>query len=81
MLHYFRGTGLYPDATRFGLFTTEIIILHYWGEILTVGCMGIFMNPNLAYSVAALLQFGNVVISSGLLRYLSKHSAHYVQHA
>ena len=61
---------MYPDAERFGLYTAEIIILHYWGEILTVGCMGIFMNPNLANGTSVLLQAGCVLISSGLLRYI-----------
>jgi len=45
-----------------------VFILHYWGEILTVTLMGIFMNPNMAQSNAALLQAATVLIGSGLLK-------------
>ena len=61
---------MYPDAERFGLYTTEIFILHYWGEILCIGCMAVFMNPNQANSLSALLQAASVLISSGLLKYV-----------
>lgn len=64
-------TGMYPDAERFGLYTTEIFILHYWGEILCIGCMAVFMNPNQANSLSALLQAASVLISSGLLKSVS----------
>ena len=66
--NYFRITGLYPDAERFGLYTAEVFILHYWGEIVCVACMGLFMNPSQANSVAALIQAASVLISSGLLK-------------
>ena len=63
-----RVTGMYPDATRFGLYTAEIFIIHYWGEITCVGFMALFMNPNQAFSTAALLQSASMLISSGLLK-------------
>ncbi|XP_045159980.2 ATP-binding cassette sub-family G member 5-like [Mercenaria mercenaria] len=63
-------TGLYPSADRFGIFTLEVFILHYWGEMLTVACLGMFMNPNLANSVAALLQSATVIIASGYVKTL-----------
>ena len=59
---------MYPDLTRFGLYTAEIFILHYWGEITCVGFMALFMNPAQANSTAALLQAASVLISSGLLK-------------
>ncbi|XP_060558203.1 uncharacterized protein LOC132718516 [Ruditapes philippinarum] len=46
------------------------IILHYWGEILTVACLGMFMNPNLANSVAVLLQSVAVITASGYIKTL-----------
>ena len=60
---------MYPSADRFGIFTLLVFMLHYWGEILTVACLGMFMNPNLANSVAALLQSAAVIIASGYVRY------------
>ena len=62
---------MYPYAERFGLYSAEIFILHYWGEIVCVACMGVFMNPNQANSTAALFQAASVLISSGLLKYVS----------
>jgi hypothetical protein len=64
-----RVTGMHPGADRFGLFTLEIFLLHYWGEMVTVGCMGLFMNPNLANSIAVLMQSACVIIASGYVRY------------
>lgn len=61
-------TGMYPEAVRFGLFTAEIFLLHYWGEILCVGFMAVFMNPNQANNTTALLQAASMLISSGLLK-------------
>jgi hypothetical protein len=59
---------MYPSADRFGLYCLVIFLLQFWGEMLCVTCMGIFMNPNLANSVTALLQAASVVIASGFLK-------------
>ncbi|XP_053377061.1 ATP-binding cassette sub-family G member 5-like [Mercenaria mercenaria] len=61
-------TGMHPGFERFALYTLDVFILQYWGEMVTVGCLGIFMNANLANSVAALLQAATVVIASGFLK-------------
>lgn len=61
-------TGMHPGADRFGLFILDVFILQYWGEMVTVGCLGLFMNANLANSVAALVQAAAVVIASGFLK-------------
>lgn len=65
------ATGMYPSADRFGLYCLVIFLLQFWGEMLCVTCMGIFMNPNLANSVTALLQAASVVIASGFLKNLA----------
>lgn len=59
---------MHPGADRFGLYTLDIFILQYWGEMVNVGCLGLFMNANLANSVAALVQTAAAVIASGLLK-------------
>ncbi|XP_052766024.1 ATP-binding cassette sub-family G member 5-like [Mya arenaria] len=61
-------TGMHPGADHFGLYTLEIFLLHYWGEVTAVAMMGLFMNANLAQSVTALLQAAHVIIASGFLK-------------
>ncbi|KAL4238380.1 hypothetical protein ACF0H5_003089 [Mactra antiquata] len=61
-------TGMNPNFDRFVLFTLEVFILHYWGEMVTVACMGLVMNPNLANSLAALVQSAAVIIASGYVK-------------
>ncbi|KAH3859053.1 ATP-binding cassette sub-family G member 5-like [Dreissena polymorpha] len=61
-------TGMHPGADHFGLYSVQIFILHYWGEMTTIAMMGLFMNQNLAQSVTALVQAAHVIIASGFLK-------------
>ena len=65
---FHRVVGMNPHVDRFGLYTLQIFILHYWGEILTVGIMGLVMHPIMANSVSALVQAAHVIIASGFLK-------------
>lgn len=59
---------MHPGADHFGLYSVQIFILHYWGEMTTIAMMGLFMNQNLAQSVTALVQAAHVIIASGFLK-------------
>ena len=63
-----RVTGMHPGADHFGLYSVQIFILHYWGEMTTIVLMDLFMNQNLAQSVTALFQAAHVIIASGFLK-------------
>lgn len=62
------ATGMHPGVDHFGIYTLEIFIMHFWGEMVSVACLALFSNPVEANNVAALCQAASVVISSGFLK-------------
>ncbi|OWF44862.1 ATP-binding cassette sub-family G member 5-like [Mizuhopecten yessoensis] len=63
-------TGLYPEWQRFGIYYAVVFVLHLVGEIMTVGCMGVFQNAQIANSTITLILTASLLFSSGLLRSL-----------
>ncbi|KAK3094013.1 hypothetical protein FSP39_022934 [Pinctada imbricata] len=61
-------TGLYPDWERFGIYYAVSFVLSFVGEIITVGTMGVLINPQVANSTSALVLTASLLIASGLLR-------------
>lgn len=68
----FRVTGLYPTWDRFAIYYAVVCALHFIGEIITVGTMGVLINPNIANSTSALVLTASLLLASGLLRYRIK---------
>ena len=67
--HYSRVTGLYPLWSKFAIYYAVVFVLHFIGEIMTVGCMGVFMNSRIANSTITLILTASLLFASGLLRY------------
>lgn len=63
-----RVTGLYPSWDRFAIYYAVVCALHFIGEIITVGTMGVLINPNIANSTSALVLTASLLLASGLLR-------------
>ncbi|VDI50556.1 ATP-binding cassette sub-family G member 5-like isoform X1 [Mytilus galloprovincialis] len=61
-------TGLHPSWSRFAIYYATIFVLHFIGEIMTVGVMGVFFNPQIANSTSALILSASVLIATGFLR-------------
>lgn len=61
-------TGLYPSWDRFAIYYAVVCALHFIGEIITVGTMGVLINPNIANSTSALVLTASLLLASGLLR-------------
>lgn len=57
-----------PHVDRFLMFTLQVSILCYWGEMLTVGLMGVLRDPIKANIGAALVHAAHLLISSGLVK-------------
>ncbi|XP_069708763.1 ATP-binding cassette sub-family G member 5 [Phaenicophaeus curvirostris] len=61
-------TGLYPDASRFGIFFAVVLASHIIGELLTLVVLGVVQNPNIVQSGVVLLNSAGVIVGTGLLR-------------
>ncbi|NWU89489.1 ABCG5 protein, partial [Upupa epops] len=61
-------TGLYPDASRFGIFFAVVLASHMIGELLTLVMLGVVQNPNIVQSGVVLLNSAGVVAGTGLVR-------------
>ena len=70
VLHNYRVTGLYSSFGRFAIYYATVFVLHFIGEIMTIGVMGIFSNPQIANSISAFIQTASVLIATGFLRYV-----------
>ncbi|KAJ8308060.1 hypothetical protein KUTeg_012934 [Tegillarca granosa] len=64
-------TGLYPEWSRFGIYYAVVFVTHFIGEIMTVGTMGVFLNPQMANTITALVLSASILYASGFLRTLS----------
>nr|XP_013029326.2 ATP-binding cassette sub-family G member 5 isoform X2 [Anser cygnoides] len=60
--------GLYPDASRFGIFFAVVFASHVIGELLTLVMLGVVQNPNIVQSGVVLLNSAGVVAGTGLVR-------------
>ena len=69
-LYLFRVTGLYGSWGRFAIYYATVFVLHFIGEIMTIGVMGVFSNPQIANSTSALILSASVLIATGFLRYV-----------
>ncbi|NWV41343.1 ABCG5 protein, partial [Grantiella picta] len=61
-------TGLYPDASRFGIFFAVILASHMIGELLTLVILGVVQNPQMIQSGVVLLNSAGVIVGTGLVR-------------
>ncbi|XP_009073176.1 PREDICTED: ATP-binding cassette sub-family G member 5 [Acanthisitta chloris] len=61
-------TGLYPDASRFGIFFAVVLASHIIGELLTLVILGIVQDPNIIQSGVVLLNSAGVIVGTGLVR-------------
>ncbi|NXP77236.1 ABCG5 protein, partial [Ramphastos sulfuratus] len=62
--------GLYPDASRFGIFFAAVLASHIIGELLTLVILGVVQNPNIVQSGVVLLNSAGVIVGTGLVRTL-----------
>ncbi|NXM33364.1 ABCG5 protein, partial [Oxyruncus cristatus] len=60
--------GLYPDASRFGIFFAAILASHIIGELLTLVILGVVQNPQIIQSGVVLLNSAGVIVGTGLVR-------------
>ncbi|XP_017667122.1 PREDICTED: ATP-binding cassette sub-family G member 5 isoform X1 [Lepidothrix coronata] len=60
--------GLYPDASRFGIFFAAVLASHIIGELLTLVILGVVQNPNIVQSGVVLLNSAGVIVGTGLVR-------------
>ncbi|XP_032539459.1 ATP-binding cassette sub-family G member 5 isoform X2 [Chiroxiphia lanceolata] len=60
--------GLYPDASRFGIFFAAVLASHIIGELLTLIILGMVQNPNIVQSGVVLLNSAGVIAGTGLVR-------------
>lgn len=65
---YFRVTGLYPSWERFGIYYADVFAMHFSGEIMTIGIMGVFYSAQVSQSVASLVISATTLFSSGFIR-------------
>ncbi|NXX42707.1 ABCG5 protein, partial [Tricholaema leucomelas] len=64
--------GLYPDASRFGIFFAVVLASHVIGELLTLVILGVVQNPNIVQSGVVLLNSAGVIVGTGLVRTLEE---------
>lgn len=64
----YRTTGLYPDASRFGIFFAVVLASHMIGELLTLVILGMVQDPNIIQSGVVLLNSAGVIVGTGLVR-------------
>ncbi|KAF1619971.1 ATP-binding cassette sub-family G member 5, partial [Eudyptes chrysolophus] len=60
--------GLYPDASRFGIFFSVVLASHIIGELLTLVILGVVQNTNIVQSGVVLLNSAGVIVGTGLVR-------------
>ncbi|XP_068865835.1 ATP-binding cassette sub-family G member 5 [Aphelocoma coerulescens] len=65
-------TGLYPDASRFGIFFAVVLASHMIGELLTLVILGVVQDPNIVQSGVVLLNSAGVIVGTGLVRTLEE---------
>ncbi|NXI85917.1 ABCG5 protein, partial [Rhipidura dahli] len=65
-------TGLYPDASRFGIFFAVVLASHMIGELLTLVILGMVQDPNKVQSGVVLLNSAGVIVGTGLVRTLEE---------
>ena len=70
ILYLYRGTGLYGSWGRFAIYYATVFVLHFIGEIMAVGVMGVFSNPQIANTTSALILSASVLIATGFLRFV-----------
>ncbi|XP_076095553.1 ATP-binding cassette sub-family G member 5-like [Mytilus galloprovincialis] len=63
-------TGLYPSWERFGIYYADVFAMHFSGEIMTIGIMGVFYSAQVSQSVASLVISATTLFSSGFIRTL-----------
>lgn len=68
LLTLYRTIGLYPDASRFGIFFAVVLASHIIGELLTLVVLGVVQNPNIVQSGVVLLNSAGVIGGTGLVR-------------
>ncbi|TRZ18134.1 hypothetical protein HGM15179_008986 [Zosterops borbonicus] len=61
-------TGLYPDASRFGVFFAVVLASHMIGELLTLVMLGMVQDPHIVQSAVVLLNSAGVIGGTGLVR-------------
>ncbi|XP_065690876.1 ATP-binding cassette sub-family G member 5 [Patagioenas fasciata] len=66
--------GLYPDASRFGIFFAVILASHIIGELLTLVVLGVVQNPQIVQSGVVLLNSAGVIVGTGLVRTIEEMS-------
>ncbi|NXB03820.1 ABCG5 protein, partial [Cnemophilus loriae] len=64
--------GLYPDASRFGIFFAVVLASHMIGELLTLVILGMVQDPNTVQSGVVLLNSAGVIVGTGLVRTLEE---------
>ncbi|NXO61231.1 ABCG5 protein, partial [Phainopepla nitens] len=60
--------GLYPDASRFGIFFAVVLASHMIGELLTLVILGMVHDPNIVQSGVVLINSAGVIVGTGLVR-------------
>ncbi|KAF2988242.1 hypothetical protein EK904_001896, partial [Melospiza melodia maxima] len=60
--------GLYPDASRFGIFFAAVLASHMIGELITLVVLGMVQDPNIVQSGIVLLNSAGVIVGTGLVR-------------
>ncbi|XP_065486805.1 ATP-binding cassette sub-family G member 5-like [Caloenas nicobarica] len=60
--------GLYPDASRFGIFFAVILACHTIGELLPLVLLGVIQNPQVVQSGVLLINLAGVIVGTGLVR-------------
>lgn len=68
IVYSLRVTGLQPSWTKFGIFYADVSLLHFIGEIMTVGIMGVFYSAQVSQSVASLFISATTLFSAGFIR-------------
>lgn len=63
-----RTLGLFPEVSRFGVFTMVLLALHIMGELLTLVLLALIRSPTLANSITTLLCIIGVLVGSGFVR-------------
>ncbi|XP_059144004.1 ATP-binding cassette sub-family G member 5-like [Physella acuta] len=60
--------GMNDDLVRFGSFILVCVMLTQFGEMMTVGVLGVFWNSQLANNTTALIMSASGLVASGVLR-------------
>ncbi|KAK3598079.1 hypothetical protein CHS0354_014615 [Potamilus streckersoni] len=63
-------TGLNSTTSGFLIYSAVVFFLNFWGEMVTIVIMAIFLNPAIANSTSALIASASGLMASGFLRNL-----------